>query len=393
VTASTDLTITAVGDVFLDRAEPETAFHLVRDVFTQADVAFANLEGGYADEWERAPSAGVPLVASPRFVDHVAASRLNVVSLANNHSVDGGYRTLLGTRRMLQDRGLATAGAGEHEADAHEPAVLSTERGTVAVLAYAAVFPHGYEARPGWPGLAPLRGYTQYTPWEENEWNPGLVPRVTTTPHQGDLAALTTDVAAARQRADVVLVSVHWGDFTRPFVLTDHERQMARAAVDAGADAVLGHHHHLLRGVEFYRGRPIFYGLGHFVFDLPDFERRLTRDAYLGRGDAATVRAGKRRFGDHRIGPREGYPLLPFHPDARLTGIAVLRHDGTALRPGFVPCVIGPDNRPRPATDRAEFASVVDYLRRCCAAEDLPTELVEDKTETGLPMLRIEPAA
>jgi poly-gamma-glutamate synthesis protein (capsule biosynthesis protein) len=392
VAARSGLTITAVGDVFLDRDEPETAFDHVRDLFGQADVAFANLEGGYADEWERAPSAGVPLVAAPKFVEHIAGAGLTALSLANNHSVDGGYRTLLNTRQLVRDHGLATVGAGKDTDEAHEPALLSTDRGTVAVLGYAAVFPHGYEARPGWPGLAPLRGYTHYTPWEENEWNPGLLPRVSSTPHEGDLAALRADIAAARERADVVLVSVHWGDFTRPYVLTDHERQLARAAVDAGADAVLGHHQHLLRGMEFHRGRPICYGLGHFVFDLPDFERRLARDAYLGRGDAATVRASQRRFGEYRIGPREGYPLLPFHEDARLTGVAVLRHDGTGLRPGFVPCVLGPDNRPRPATEPAEFDAVAGYLRRCNAEEDLPTVLTEDKTESGLPLLSIAAA-
>ncbi|GHF41674.1 poly-gamma-glutamate synthesis protein (capsule biosynthesis protein) [Amycolatopsis bartoniae] len=390
--ARNGLTITAVGDVFLDREEPASAFDHVADLFHEADLAFANLEGVYAESWERAPSAGVPLTADPAFASHLAKSGLDVFSLANNHSVDGGFAALLRTREVLEEQGAAVAGAGENQEAARRPAIRETPHGTVAVLAYSAVFPHGYEARPGWPGLAPLRAYSQYTPWEENEWNPGLLPRVTTVPHEGDLAALRSDVAAARERADVVLVSVHWGDFSRPFTLTDHERRVARVAVDSGADAVLGHHHHLLRGIEFYRGKPVFYGLGHFAFDLPDFENRLAREAYLGRGDEATVRAGKRRFGPYRIGPRDGYPLLPFHEDGRLTGVAVLRHDGEALQPAFVPCVLGPDNRPRPATETGEFERVAGYLRRACAEEDLETVLHEDRTEAGLPLLRVAPA-
>ncbi|WP_325062719.1 CapA family protein [Amycolatopsis acidiphila] len=212
---------------------------------------------------------------------------------------------------------------------------------------------------------------------------------MTTVPHEADLAALRSDIAEARTQADVVLVSVHWGDFSRPYVLTDHERRVARVSVEAGADAVLGHHHHLLRGIEFYQGKPVFYGLGHFVFDLPDFENRLAREAYLGRGDEATVRAGKRRFGEYRIGAREGYPLLPFHADGRLTGVAVLRHDGEALRPAFVPWVLGPDNRPRPATEEGELERVAGYLRRCIAEEDLEAVLHEDRTGAGLPLLRV----
>jgi poly-gamma-glutamate synthesis protein (capsule biosynthesis protein) len=220
-----------------------------------------------------------------------------------------------------------------------------------------------------------MRAHTHYEPWESNEWNPGLQPRVTTVPHEGDQRALLADIASAREQADLVVASFHWGDFTRPVVLTDHERRTARLAVDAGADIVLGHHHHLLRGMEHYRGKPIFYGLGHFVFDLPDFENRLARDAYLGRGDAAEVRASGRRFGEYRIGPRAGYPLLPFHPNARLTGIATVTAEGDRLRAQFVPCVLGPDNKPRPAADHDTATLVGDYLQHCCDEEDLPTKV------------------
>jgi capsule synthesis protein PGA_cap len=368
------LRISAVGDVFLERDEPGEAFEHVRDVFAASSLVFANLEGVYAAQWHRAPSAGVPLVADPKFVPHLAEAGIDVVSLANNHSVDGGFQALLETRDRVLAAGMAAAGAGADNADARKPAFLDTDAGRVAVLAYASVFPHGYEARPGWPGLAPMRAATHYEPWETNEWNPGLLPKVTTVPHEGDQRALLADIASAREQADLVIASFHWGDFTRPVVLTDHERRTARLAVDAGADVVLGHHHHLLRGVEHYRGKPIFYGLGHFVFDLPDFENRLARDAYLGRGDAAEVRASKRRFGEYRIGPREGFPLLPFHADARLTGIATVTRDGDRLRAQFVPCVLGPDNKPTPATG-AEAQRVADYLQRCCDEEDLPTKV------------------
>jgi hypothetical protein len=97
------LRISAVGDVFLERDEPGAAFDHVRDVFGASSLVFANLEGVYADDWHRAPSAGADL------------------------------------------------------GDARRPAFLDTDSGRVAVLAYASVFPHGYEARPGWPGLAPMR--------------------------------------------------------------------------------------------------------------------------------------------------------------------------------------------------------------------------------------------
>jgi hypothetical protein len=157
---------------------------------------------------------------------------------------------------------------------------------------------------------------------------------------------------------------------------------------------VLGHHHHLLRGIEFYRGKPVFYGLGHFAFDLPELEERLRESAYLGRGDQRLRRESARRFGEHRIGAREGYPLLPFHPDGRLTGFAVLSYDDGVPRTGFAPCVLGPDNSPRPvAAATSEGAEVVDYLERACAFEELPTRFERDAFEfEGIAVTAVTPA-
>lgn len=377
MTTEPGMTLLAVGDVFVDRPRPGEAFGHVGGLFAQADALFGNCEGVYAQPWERAPSSGVPVIADPAHVTALAEAGFSVMSLANNHSVDGGFAALLRTRDALRDAGLQTAGAGEDAQTARAPAVVRTAGGSVAVLAYASVFPHGYEARGAVPGLAPLRAHTLYTPWETNEWNPGLLPKVTTVPHEGDVAALCADIARARELADVVVVSVHWGDFTRPYVLTDHERRTARTAIDAGADAVLGHHHHLLRGVELHRGRPILYGLGHFAFDLPDFDRRLAREGYLVDDDPAAERALARRFGDYRLRDRDGYPLLPFHPDARLTVIAVLRRGPEGrLDAGMVPCVLGADNSPRPVDVASpDGERVLAYLERCCREEDLPVTL------------------
>src|SRR5436309_964566 len=120
--------------------------------------------------------------------------------------------------------------------------------------------------------------YDLYIPYERHEWNPGLLPQVVSALDDEDADRVQSDIAEAKTVADIVVVSAHWGDFSRPFVLTDHERQCARLFIDSGADVVLGHHHHLLRGVEWYEGRPIFYGLGHFVFDQPHLAMQLAAE-------------------------------------------------------------------------------------------------------------------
>lgn len=390
-----ELTMLAVGDVFVDRDDPSTAFHSARHLLATGDIVFGNCEGVFADDWERAPSSGSPVVAPAANAPALVGAGFDVLSLANNHSVDGGYRALLASRDTLRSLGAHTAGAGTDLGDAHAPAIVERGGVRVGVLAYTSVFPHGYEARAGTPGLAVLRAHTRYTPWELNEWNPGLLPKITTEPFEEDVERLRAGIAALREKVHVVLVSVHWGDFTRPFVLTDHERRIARLAIDAGADAVAGHHHHLLRGVEFHRGRPIFYGLGHYLFDLPNLAERLARDGYLGATTPTDQAALRRRFGAYRIAPRDGYPLLPFHPDSRMTGAAVLRISTSGVSEvGFLPARIDEHNEPvHAAADSAEGGAVAEYLQRCCDEEDLATKVGVASPESGLPAgsLRFEP--
>ncbi len=377
--------IYAVGDVFVDRDDPTTAFSTGR-IAPGDGLLFGNCEGVFADTWQRAPSCGSPVVAPADRAKRLGEAGFSVMSLANNHSVDGGYQALLSCRDTLHALGITTAGAGENIAAARQPAQNTLDGTSIATLAYSAVFPHGYEARAAYPGLAPVRAHTIYTPWETNEWNPGIAPRVTTQPFPEDLAAFQDDIARAASSSDVVMVSVHWGDFTQPLVLTDHERRLAHAAVDAGADIVLGHHHHMLRGIEFYRGKPIFYGLGHYLFDLPNLPQRLAKDGYLGSGNPGDARALARRFNQYRLGPREGYPLLPFHEDSRMTGMAVVQiDDGVITGVGFRPALLGPSNNPEHVHPTSPTGrKILDYVQQCCDAEGLGTR-IELAGTSGLP--------
>jgi poly-gamma-glutamate synthesis protein (capsule biosynthesis protein) len=111
-----------------------------------------------------------------------------------------------------------------------------------------------------------MRAFTHYEQIEHDQ--PGTPSRIRTFAHSEDLEALKADIAAARGQADVVVVSLHWGIHFVPAVIADYQREVAHAAVDAGADLILGHHAHILKGVEVYRGKAIFYSLGNFAIDL-----------------------------------------------------------------------------------------------------------------------------
>jgi poly-gamma-glutamate synthesis protein (capsule biosynthesis protein) len=236
----------------------------------------------------------------------------------------------------------------------------------IAVLAAASVFPYGYEARDDWPGLAPLRGYNVYEDADPYNWVPGALPKVRTFTDEQDLAALEASIAAARSDADVVLVSVHWGDWTRPAHLTDHEIRVAHLAIDFGADIVAGHHHHLLRGIEWYRGRPIFYGLGHLIFDLQRIFERIPAGLI---GEVAPGQPDNY----YGLAIRSGWPQLPMHPDARMTMVAWADVTaGGVAEIGVIPCIINPDGQAVPLSAASdEGQRVLTYLAWACTDQGL----------------------
>lgn len=103
---------------------------------------------------------------------------------------------------------------------------------------------------------------------------PGSDGRVTTSAAARDIAGIQDAIMRLKESVDVVVVGFHWGLTVEPVTLADYESQLGRAAIDAGADLVLGHHQHILKAIEVYKGRFIFHGLGNFVFDLLRRDRR-----------------------------------------------------------------------------------------------------------------------
>ncbi len=241
------VTINAVGDLMLERDVIDLMdrygalypFEVVRSLLADADITVANMEGTFTD---RGVAAGKKYTfrTPPRFARGLADAGIDVVSLGNNHTMDFGAVGVSDTLTALDSAGVRHAGAGVDEASARRPAVVEGKGMKVAFLSYNAVLE------------ATFAGVT----------TPG-VARATT-------GVIAHDVAAAKTTADFVVVSLHAGvEYTDD--PTAEQRSLARAAVDAGAVLVLGHHPHVLQGWERYRGGVIVYSLGNFVFDLdPD---------------------------------------------------------------------------------------------------------------------------
>jgi poly-gamma-glutamate synthesis protein (capsule biosynthesis protein) len=347
--------VLAVGDVILNRDDPASMFHSVGEVLRGGDITFGNCETPYPERLSRNPVTAYALWGD---VSNVPALReiagFDVMAFANNHTLDHNYEGLESTLQLLRGNGIATCGAGDDIDEARKPAIVEHNGTRVAFLAYNSILFEGYAADVGEAGAAPLRVHTHYEHIEHEQ--PGTAPKIYTFPDPSDLAALLEDVRNAKAQADVVALSVHWGLHFVPALIADYESVVARAAIDAGADIILGHHAHILKGIDSYRGKVIFHNLGNFAMDVPKL-----REGRMSSPKITMLYGRYPNFLQHH----DDYPSYPFPVDARKTLIVKIGvMDGEVQRVSFLPCHIEPDNTPRIlAPDEPLFDEVVEYMQ------------------------------
>lgn len=232
-----------VGDVMLDDG-PGRVVDAGRDplapfaaLLADADYRIANLECPLATTGTAIPTKIYTFRADPR-ATRVLKGRFDAVSVANNHSGDYGRAAFLETLSVLDGAGIRHFGGGRNLVEAHAPLWIERKGLRIAVLGYDEFLPRAFEAGADFPGIA----------WSED-------------------SHVISDIRAARAAgADIVIPFMHWGWEYEPGP-NPRQRQLARAMIDAGADAVVGGHPHVTQGAEVYRGKPVIYSLGNFVFD------------------------------------------------------------------------------------------------------------------------------
>jgi hypothetical protein len=208
----------------------------VRELIKGADLAIANFENPAPDKF-RYHTTGTVFSADPALIKGLANAGIDFVSLANNHIGDAGRAGILQTIENLADFGIKSGGAGRNATVARRPTILEAGGIKVAVLAYDTINP-GSRAGSERAGSAFMSA--------------------------GNVKA---DVQKAHDSgAELVIVFPHWGAEYDPTPFKG-QQQLARAAIDAGADMVIGNHAHWAGAMEVYEGKPIWYALGNFVFD------------------------------------------------------------------------------------------------------------------------------
>lgn len=439
-----DLRLAAAGDSLITRrithegGSRQTEFY---DRIREADVGFANLETILHDYdgYPTAQTGDVYLRSPPWTVDELRDVGFNLFAVAHNHAGDYSHGGMLATMRELERRNAAYAGLGRNLAQARAADYVETPAGRVGLVAATSSYVAGTQAGPqgaavqGRPGISPLDVETTYrVPAEDldrlrtlsrelgfedvksrrNEL--GFPPpfggyeqegsfrlmnvgepdiefeaaedyAVTRRPDAEDLAAITAEVDAANRSADWVVVSLHAhqgaGGRNTDHTVPEFLETTARKCIDTGADAVIGHGPHVLRGIELYDGAPIFYSLGNFVFQ-PGMVSRLPAAAYEQYdlpNDARTV--------DWIEAAEQGPDGEPrgFLTDRRFfeSVVPICRFDGEDLdRIELHPIQLGFDQPrssrgiPRPATgDTAR--RIVEYLSELSAPYGTELSLVD----------------
>jgi poly-gamma-glutamate capsule biosynthesis protein CapA/YwtB (metallophosphatase superfamily) len=354
------MVVYAVGDVAPLRDDPGSIFDRVRDLLRGGDAAFCQLEITLSSRGSPLPQARLAMQADPATAAALREAGFTVVSFASNHCMDWGREGFADTIEALENEGLNVIGAGADLHEARMPAIVESHGTKIAFLSYNSILPQGYWAEPDRPGCAPLRAHTVYEQVEHDQ--PGTPCRIHTFPHREDLAGMIEDIRKAKDTADLVVVSLHWGIHFVPALIADYQKDVARAAIDAGADLILGHHAHILKGAEIYKGKTIFYSLCNFALDLAPTEKML-----------ASKRHQELVELNEAWQPDPEYPTYYLPPDSRMTMIVKFQASGGRLdRVSFLPVMVNKQSQPEVvAAGTEEFGRVVAYMEQITRSEGL----------------------
>jgi poly-gamma-glutamate synthesis protein (capsule biosynthesis protein) len=405
----------------------EARFEALAQILRAADAAFVNLEGTVHTRDEGTPgiTQGTFMTTDPTLLEDLKWLGINLVSCANNHAFDYGEGGVLANIRHLDEAGIAHAGTGANLATARAPGYLDTANGRVALVAATAAFRpwnQAGEQRPdlrGRPGINPLGFATLYRvdaaafaqlqrisrelgfekSTERNRkhfYSDKEIPAekaaelvlmgqrwllddgfsISTEANQRDLADNLRWIGEARRQADWVVVSAHCHEFGGPSLLTAQTRaeleespdfftKFAHQAIDAGADVFVGHGSHFPMGIEIYRGKPIFYSVGNFVFQN-ETVGFFPADAYE-RFDL-DLKATPADFLDARTsGGKKGHPSDPAYWENMF---AVCKFSNNKLKEIRVYPIDQGYGRPRPQRGRPLLAKgevadrVIDRVKR-----------------------------
>jgi poly-gamma-glutamate capsule biosynthesis protein CapA/YwtB (metallophosphatase superfamily) len=367
---NSNLTLLAVGDIAPLRENPVSIFDGIRETFQKADITFCQLEINLTKRGTQLPQARLAMRADPTTARAIKEAGFQVVSFASNHCMDWGREAFFDTINTLREQNINVLGVGNNISEARKPVMIEKDGVKIAFLAYNTILPYGYWAEADRPGCVPLRGLTLYEQIEHDQ--PGTPCRIHSYPHRGDLREMISDVKKAKAQAEVVVVSMHWGIHFIPAVIADYQREMAHVAIDSGADLILGHHAHILKGIEVYKGKVIFYSLCNFALDLSPTKEMLESKKH----QEIMVLNPKWQ-------PDPEYPTYYMPPDSRKTIVVKCTISGRKIKQvSYLPTYIKKNSQPEILkSEDKRFSEVTEYMKEISLDQGLETKFMVERDE------------
>lgn len=225
-----------IGDIMAQNNDWRYPFLETAEFLKNADIAFGNLEGPISARGTKVGSI-YSFRSDPRAIEGLLYAGFDVLSIANNHIWDYGANAVWDTISILEKSGIGVVGGGINYPEAHQPFIKDIDNTKIAFLGYTNLIPLSVGSKTSKPAIAYF-----------------------------DIDQAIADIKEARKKADLIVVSLHWGNEYETTQNTN-QKKVARALIDAGAQLIIGHHPHVVQLVEEYNGGYIAYSLGNFVFD------------------------------------------------------------------------------------------------------------------------------
>lgn len=353
--SSDTVQISIVGDIIVGN-NAEMYFDYVREEIKKSDLLIGQLEVPYS---KRHPESE-ELERDPVHLQSLVSAGFDVLSLAGNHLTDFGNEGMEDTFDWLDTHGIKYVGAGNNLKEAKRPVIIERNGTKIGILKYNCVGPKDTWAAEDKPGCAYVNILTHY---ELTHANPGGPPSIYTRAEPSSLKKMKEDVELLRTQCDILIVSFHKGLVHQPVKVAEYEKEVSYAAIDAGADIVVGEHAHLLKGMEIYKGKTIFHGLCNFVAYVPSLFPK------PGQDQEAWSNKRMELFG---FVPNREYPTYPFHPEAIYTLIAKVEvNNGEVIRTSFVPCIVNKEGQPQVRNKFNGGQEVFNYMEDITAKAGL----------------------
>lgn len=242
------ITLSLVGDIFMDgslkalieRNGIDYPWEMVKEYFQKDDITIANLETSITTRGEKWEDKLYNFRSDPKNLPAMKDAGIDLVSLANNHTLDYGYEGFLDTLDYLDKYEIKSVGGGRNKDEALQGVILEKKGVKIGVLGFSRVVPH--------------------VDWYATSKRPGIVGA-----YDVHINQVIDRVREMKKDVDILVLAIHWGE-EGSIIPRQKEIDLGRMLIDNGVDIVMGHHPHVLQGIEIYKGKPIFYSLGNFVF-------------------------------------------------------------------------------------------------------------------------------